>query len=51
MAVNMEGEETHPRFARKGWAALNDTDMLKACIPGCESLEKTSDTELTALSR
>ena len=27
------------------WAALNDPDMLKACIPGCESVERTSDHE------
>lgn len=27
------------------WAALNDTDMLRKCIPGCESLEKTGDNE------
>jgi hypothetical protein len=30
------------------WAALNDTEVLKACIPGCESIEKTSDTEMEA---
>ena len=30
------------------WLALNDPEMLKKCIPGCESLEKVSDTELTA---
>jgi hypothetical protein len=30
------------------WAALNDADVLKQCIPGCESLEKLSDTEMTA---
>ena len=28
--------------------ALNDPDILRECIPGCEELEKTSDTELTA---
>ncbi len=27
------------------WAALNDPDVLKACIPGCESLTKKSETE------
>lgn len=31
------------------WEALNDPDVLKACIPGCESLEKSSDTEFAAL--
>lgn len=30
------------------WAALNDAEVLKACIPGCQALEKTSDTEMTA---
>lgn len=30
------------------WAALNDPDMLQRCIPGCESLEKVSDTEYAA---
>ncbi len=30
------------------WAALNDVEVLKICIPGCEELEKTSDTSMTA---
>jgi len=30
------------------WAALNDPEILKQCIPGCEEIEKHSDTELTA---
>ncbi len=30
------------------WAALNDADVLKACIPGCEELIKHSETELEA---
>jgi carbon monoxide dehydrogenase subunit G len=30
------------------YAALNDVDILRQCIPGCESVEKTSDTEMTA---
>ncbi len=30
------------------WRALNDPDMLKACIPGCEELEKRSETEFVA---
>ncbi|MDF2235624.1 carbon monoxide dehydrogenase subunit G [Albimonas sp. CAU 1670] len=30
------------------WAALNDPEVLKACIPGCERLEKLSDTEMEA---
>lgn len=30
------------------WQALNDPEMLQKCIPGCESLEKISDTEFAA---
>lgn len=30
------------------WEALNDTETLKACVPGCESLEKVSDDEWRA---
>src|SRR6201990_2755532 len=32
----------------KGWAALNDPAVLKQCIPGCQSLEMSSPTEMTA---
>ncbi|MEM6635563.1 MAG: carbon monoxide dehydrogenase subunit G [Pseudomonadota bacterium] len=30
------------------YAALNDPEVLQACIPGCEELTKNSDTELEA---
>ncbi len=30
------------------WAALNDPDVLRACIPGCEELEKTSENTMEA---
>ena len=30
------------------YAALNDTEILKACIPGCEELTRVSETELEA---
>ena len=30
------------------WAALNSLELLKQCIPGCESLEQVSDTEFRA---
>jgi len=33
------------------WKALNDADVLRQCIPGCESVEKTSDTEFNAKVR
>lgn len=48
MAVDMQGEERIEAPIAKVWAALNDVETLKACIPGCERLEKRSDTELSA---
>jgi carbon monoxide dehydrogenase subunit G len=32
-----------PASPDRVWAALNDPDTLKACIPGCESLERQPD--------
>lgn len=48
MALVIEGEERIAAPIDRVWAALNDPDVLKACIPGCQSLEKKSDTELAA---
>jgi len=33
---------------QKVWQALNDPEMLKICIPGCQKFLKNSDTEFTA---
>lgn len=30
------------------WAALNDPEVLRRCIPGCQELERKSDNEFTA---
>ena len=46
--MEMSGESRIPASREKVWAALNDPAVLKASIPGCQSLEKTSDTEMTA---
>ncbi|GAB2182759.1 SRPBCC family protein [Roseibium sp. LAB1] len=46
--MDMSGSHRIPAKRETVWQALNDPDVLKACIPGCESLEKTSDTEMTA---
>ena len=48
MAVNMDGEERIDAPIGKVWEALNDPEILKACIPGCESLDKKSERELAA---
>ena len=49
MAVTMSGELVLPADKAAVWARLNDAATLKASIPGCESLEKLSDTELQAV--
>ncbi|MBX3569320.1 MAG: carbon monoxide dehydrogenase subunit G [Rhizobiaceae bacterium] len=48
MALVIEGEETIAAPIERVWAGLNDPGMLKASIPGCQSLEKTSDSEMAA---
>ncbi len=42
--MDMSGERRIPAPREKVYAALNDPRVLKACIPGCESLEKDGDT-------
>lgn len=46
--MELTGEYTIPASREKVWRALNDPEVLAACIPGCEELEKVSDTEFTA---
>lgn len=43
--MEMTGEQLIPLPQQRVWEALNDPGVLKACIPGCESIEKVSDTE------
>jgi hypothetical protein len=49
--MEMTGEYRIPAPKAKVWAALNDPEILKQSIPGCESIEKISDTEMTAKVR
>ena len=49
MAMTMTGEFMLPADKATVWARLNDAATLQAAIPGCESLEKTSDTEFAAV--
>ena len=46
--MEMNGSHLIPASRETVWAALNDPAVLKACIPGCKELEKTSDTEMSA---
>ena len=49
--MEIKGEYKIPASREKVFAALNDPVVLQACIPGCESLEKVSDTEMKAKVR
>ena len=49
MAMTMTGEFVLPADKTTVWARLNDPDTLKAAIPGCESLDMLSDTEMQAV--
>ncbi len=46
--MDMSGEERIAAKREVVWAALNNPDILKACIPGCQSLEMASPTEMSA---
>lgn len=46
--MKMSGEEIIPAPVETVWKALNDTNVLKQCIPGCESITRNSATEMTA---
>ena len=43
MAMTMNGEVQLAAPREAVWEKLNDPEVLKACIPGCEELEKTDD--------
>ena len=46
--MDLTGEYIIPASRTEVWAALNDPNVLKACVPGCEEMEKVSDTEFIA---
>jgi carbon monoxide dehydrogenase subunit G len=50
MAMTMNGEVQLAAPRDVVWAKLNDPEVLKLCIPGCEELNKTSDTEFNAVA-
>ncbi len=47
--MEMNGEERIAAPRQIVWEALNDPEILRECIPGCQELEKISDTELSAV--
>ncbi len=46
--MQMNDSQRIPASREKVWAALNDPDILRQCIPGCQNLEMTSPTEMMA---
>ena len=46
--MQMQGERSINASRAEVWLALNAPEVLKACIPGCDELEKTSDTSFEA---
>ena len=47
--MELQGERLIPASVDTTWAALNDPEVLKACIAGCESLERTGDDTMAAV--
>jgi carbon monoxide dehydrogenase subunit G len=43
--MEMTGEQLIAVPQSRVWEGLNDPEVLKACIPGCDTIEKISDTE------
>ena len=41
--MEMTGEQLVPAPQQAVWDALNDPEMLKACVPGCESIEPAGE--------
>ena len=46
--MDMTGERLIPAPRSAVWAALNDVDVLKASIPGCQEITRNSDNEMSA---
>ena len=46
--MDLSGEYRIPAPRERVWAMLNDPDVLRVCIPGCEELEQTADNAFSA---
>ena len=47
--MELKGERLIPASVERTWVALNDPETLKACIAGCESLERTGPDAFAAV--
>jgi carbon monoxide dehydrogenase subunit G len=50
MAMTMNGEVQLSATRDKVWTMLNDPEVLKVCIPGCEQLDRNADNEFQAVA-
>lgn len=48
--MEMAGERRIAASPQRVWEALNDAAVLRACIPGCQSLDKEADDRFTAVA-
>ncbi len=46
--MKITGEHRIPADRNTVWQALNDPEILRVCLPGCDTIEKTSDTHMNA---
>ena len=46
--MELKSTRTVPAPVEKTWAALNDPEVLKACLPGCEAIEPSGENEFRA---
>ena len=51
MAMTMKGEVKLPADRQTVWEKLNDPEVLKQCIPGCQELEKTGENGFRAVAK
>lgn len=49
--MEFSGRYAIPAPPEKVWEGLNDPQVLKTCIPGCEQIEKTTPTDFLATAR
>jgi uncharacterized protein len=49
--VELTGQQLIPLSQEHTWRALNDPELLKQCVPGCEAFEKVSDSQYNLTMR
>ncbi|MFA7438717.1 CoxG family protein [Castellaniella sp.] len=49
--MQMQGSRLLSITQQQAWEALNDPEVLKVCVPGCESIEPTADNTYAVVSQ